>query len=509
MRVALAATAAVAVLGALAFLLLGRSPDEPPDAAARLVPAGALVYVHVSTAAGRGPDEELSKTLAKFPAYERLRTRLELAISRRAGGFDLDRDVRSWLGDEAAIAFLDTGTTTANSLVLLSVADEPKAQGVLARAVGAAGGVAYRGKAIRRFGSVAAAFTNGFLAIGQEESVRSAIDLGTRRGKALAGDAAYLAATVDRPPERTVDVYASADGVRRVLSVQAGFAGTIGRLLDHPKLRGVALTLGAGDPGLRVHVHQARNPGEAREFEPQLVDSVAASAAAYLGLGGLDAVASLLPAAGAQNLVARLRKALPEDSGVDLDRDVLAPLRGEVALSVTPALPTPIITIAALTSDEARTREALGRLQGILADVLGPAAEQGGAVPTFEERDLGDGVSAFALQLAPGFELLYAVFDGRLVVSTAVAGIQRVKDGGPPLRDEKAFKRTLDSLPDRAEALLFADLGQLLTLGDQAGFGNAPAFQTVRDTLRKVRAVGAVATREGNDTTAEFLLEIP
>ena len=508
-RLAVAAAGLLAVLLVAGWLLVLRGPQAPADGAAALVPADALVYLHLSTAEGRDEDERFAETLSKFPLYNRLRTGLELLVASRSGGFELERDVRSWLGDEAAIALLDTGTSAANSLLLLSVADEDKAQGVLTRAAGASGAVRYRGAVIRRFGSVAAAFAGGFLALGQEASVRAAIDRAAGRGRALATDPAYVAATGRRDAARTLDAYASPDGVRRVLAAQPGLAGAIGRLLDHPKLRGVSLSASAEDPGLRLRVRQVKRPNAARTFEPALLKSVPDTAAAYLGLGGLDAISSLLPNAGAEALLDRLRKALPADGGVNLDRDVLGPLRGEIALSVTPALPTPIITLVARTSDESRTREALGRLQGVLADTLGAAAEQSGSIPTFEERDLGDGVTAYALQLTPSFELLYAVFDGRVVLSTAAAGIQRVKDGGGALEDEESFERTVNRRPERTEALLFADLRQLLTLGDEAGFSDVPAYRTARDTLRRISAVGAVATREGNDTEAEFLLEIP
>jgi hypothetical protein len=64
-------------------------------------------------------------------------------------------------------------------------------------------------------------------------------------------------------------------------------------------------------------------------------------------------------------------------------------------------------------------------------------------------------------------------------------------------------------LPDRGEALAFADLAQLLTLGEQTGLLTGAASAASLEDLRRIRAVGAVAERVSSDTTAEFLFEIP
>ena len=493
----LGAVAALAAAGVAAFVLL-RGPSPPADRAAALVPADALAYLHVSTDPERAEDERLLALLRKFPSFARLRTRLEGLIGR-SGAFDFQRDVRPWLGREAGLALLDSGGPAANVLLLLEVADEPKAQGQLQRAAGAAGGVEHRGIAVRRFGGVAAAFVGGFLAIGQEAAVKAAIDRHRGDGRAL-GPATGL------PEARALDVRLSADGVRRVLRPQPGILGGAGALVDHPALRAVTLSLSPEEKGARVHVRQDKRAATGETFEPRLLDSVPDDAAAYIGLNGLEAAGTVLGAAGGGELLARIQERLPD---IDLERDVVGPLRGEVALSVTPALPIPVITLIARTRDEARTRDALSRLRGAIAELLVPEeGEAGGQVPTFEERRLG-GVTAYALALAPGVEVLYAVYDGRLIVSTAAAGIQRVADGGDSLRDDQRLERAGTRIPERAEALVFLDLAQLLTLGDQAGLDPGPAFQAARDDIRRIRTASVVAEREGPDTTAELFLEIP
>ena len=495
----LAGGAALLVVAAVAAFLLLRGPSPPADAAAELVPAGALAYVHVSTDPDRGEDERLGELLRKFPTFARLRERLEGVIGS-AGAFDFARDVRPWLGKEAGLALLDSGGPAANVLLLLEVADEPKAQGQLQRAAGAAGGVEHRGIAVRRFGGVAAAFVGGFLAIGQEAAVKQAIDLHRGSGRALGPAPETL------PEARSVDVRLSADGVRRVLRPQAGALGALGALVDHPALRGLTAALVPEEKGARLHVRQDKRSATGEPFAPKLIDAVPADASAYVGINGLESAGTVLGAAGGNEILRTIQDRLPE---IDFERDVIEPLRGEVALSVTPALPIPVVTLVARTSDEARTREALSQVRGAVAALLVPEdAAAGGQVPTFEERRVGN-VTAYALTLGPGVELLYAVFDGRLVVSTSVSGIERAGEDGDSIREKGGFERSGTKVPERAEALVFLDLAQLLTLGDLAGLDGSPAIEAVRDDLVRVRTVSVVAEREGPDTTAELFLEIP
>jgi hypothetical protein len=498
---------ALAAVAALVFgLLRGSGGAAPPDEAARLVPADALVYVHLSTDPDRDSDDELLKRLGRLPSFARARTLIEEAVKTQ-GGLDLRRDVRPWLGDEAAFALLASGGTVAPSLLLLAAKDEGKAKAALERI--SRGGTAgeHRGVAIKRFNGIAGALTGGFLAIGQEPAVQAAIERSQARGTALAGAARWTRARAGAPGDRSLDAYFSPEGVQRVLRPQAGLLGAAGAAIDDPALEGAGLTVSSAEGGLRARLRVLRSKASARPFEPKLLDRVPETAFAYLGLGGLDSVTALLPRSGLEGLMERAREALPPESGVDLDRDVLEPLRGEVAVSATLSLPFPQVTLIARTRDEKKTRDALGRLQGVLAEALGSGGEEG-AVPTFEERRL-DGVTAYAVKVGPTFEVLYAVSDGLLIVSTTAAGIERAREDGASLREAEPFERAVGEPEADSEALVFLDLRQLLTLGDLAGLTDSGALRNVREDLGAIRTAGAAARREGNDTIAEFFLEIP
>jgi Protein of unknown function (DUF3352) len=524
-RRAVAVAVGLAVLAVLAFVVRscgGDAATSPPAAdAAKLVPADALVYLHLSTDTDREAVEQALDLAERFPAFPRLRDAAVGRLSTATAGVSFERDVRPWLGDEAALALLNTRSQTAGSLVVLAVADRKKADAFLSRVAGTPNRTEYRGADVLSYGNAVAAFVDDFLVIGQQEGVRAAIDAQAGRAPPLSRNDVYRRATDDLDDGRVADVYASPDGVSRLLAAQGGALGAAGALLDQPALQGTAMSLSPRSDGLALRVHSVLDPRLARQvsrskpFEPKLVSSVPENAMAYLGLTRLDRAGERLLAAGLAGggagrqltqLLARAQRDLDRRAGVDLRRDVLPLLQGEVALWLAPAIPAPILTLIASTDDEDRTREAFARLQGPLARLLAqPGSDQ---VASFRERDV-DGAQVFQLLLGPGIELDYAVFDGKLVVSTSLAGVRAVKKRDGTLEDNGSFDATLGSRPDRVTSLVFLDFSQLLRLGERTGLSDSRSYLAVREDLRKVKAVGAAATGAENESTTELFIQIP
>jgi hypothetical protein len=129
-------------------------------------------------------------------------------------------------------------------------------------------------------------------------------------------------------------------------------------------------------------------------------------------------------------------------------------------------------------------------------------------VPAWQERDLGGGVQDFQLRIAPGIEFDYAVFDGKLVVSTALAGVRAVKDAKHRLGDDPSFSATLANRPDKVTSLVFLDFSALLALGERTGLSDSRSYLAVRDDLRKVKAVGAAAAGSGDESTTKVSIQI-
>jgi Protein of unknown function (DUF3352) len=500
--IALAVVAAVALAAGL-VCAGGGGEEGPPDDAARLVPAGALAYVHLSTDPDRAADRRLARFAEALPRVTRLRDQAVAAFAPQA--LDLERDVRPWLGDELAYA----AVSPADSLVLAEVADRPQAEALVARIGNLSGAAEYRGVRILVAGPTALAFVGDFLALGTEAAVRAAVDRDRGDGPRLADLDAYQRATEAAPADRSVVAYASAAGVREVLRSRQGLLGTLGALLDRPGLVGAGATVTAEEGGLRAHVRLAGGAPRDAAFEPLLLERIPEDAAAYLGIRDAPRLVRLFERLGAGGLIAAVRGVADEEAGIDLDSDLLAPLAGEVALAVTgPAHPAgdgaPVVTLKARTTDRARTENALARLQDPLARRLALP----GTVPGFRPEAFG-GLEGFILRVTPELSPSYVVSDEGLVLSTSPAGLD------PPrgtLAAGAGFEATVGSVPDRADSLVFLDLRQLLALGEQTGLTAVPGFATTRDDLRRVRAAGAVVAQDPahpTDTNAELFLQIP
>jgi Protein of unknown function (DUF3352) len=498
----LVALALVAVLALAAGLVCagGGGEEAPPDDAARLVPADALAYVHLSTDPDRPADRRLARFAAALPTVTRLRDQIVAAISPQA--FDLQRDVRPWLGDELAYA----AVSPADSLVLAEVADRAGAEALVARIGNLSGAAQYRGVRVLVAGPTALAFVGDFLAVGTEAAVRAAVDRDQGDGRRLSDLAAYEHAADGAPADRSVVAYASAAGVREVLAPRGGPLGALGALVDRPGLVAAGAAVTAEEGGLRAHVRLAGGAPRDAAFEPLLLERIPEDAAAYLGVRGAPRLARLLERLGAGGAVAAVRQVISDEAGIDFDQDLLAPLADEVAIAVTgPAGDgAPVVTLKARTTDPARTESALARLQEPLARRLALP----GTVPGFKPETFG-GLEGFTLRVTPELAPSYAVSADGVVISTSPAGLD------PPqgtLAAAAGFEATVGSVPDRAESLVFLDLRQLLALGEQTGLMAVPGFATARDDLGRVRAVGAIVTQDRShptDTTAELFLQIP
>ena len=523
-RRALVLIAAGLVVLVVVLLLRSCGSDAPPaEGAARFVPARVLAWVHVSTDRGRDGVQRAVDLAKRFPSYGRLQDRLLARLASGAQPVRYDRDLAPWLGREVGLALLDTTGQTAGTLIVAAVSDRGKADAYLRRS-GQSSTATYRGVVIRRFGTVASTITGGYLLIGQESVLRGVIDSRHGQGKTLAADGTYRRAMRGLPAGRAADAYLTPGGVRRLLQPQGGVLGVAGVLLDQPALAGAGVALTAQGGDARLTVHSIRDPRLARgrpptfgSFAPSLTGAVTKNVMAYVGISQLDkaarrilSISAATGAAGAriQQLLRTRAQDFSRRTGVNVERDVLPLFRGEVALSLTASLPSPYLTVIARTSDEARTRTALGKLQAPLVQLFLPQTAQPGQAPTFAERDIGGGVQAFSLDLAAGVQINYAVFGGKLVISTNLEGVRAVKRARGSLTDNGSYQATLGGRPKRVTSLVFLDFSQLLGLGERTGLNANRSYLAVRNDLRRIRALGASTSGGGTESTTELRLQI-
>lgn len=504
----LAAAGALALLVALAvvvaLLVRGGSSGEPiAERAAELVPADALVYVHLSTDGERAPVRDALKLAEGFPSWRAARDAIlaRLVVAGEDDGpIDAEAEVGAWLGDEMALALLDVPSGTAQSLVLLAVDDEEAARAFVARGARRSGpSERHRGVRLDRYGAVHAAVVDGFLVLGQSAAVRRAIDLTHGTGEALAREPTFVALGDRLPDDRVADAYATPDGLRRLLLPAGGAYALAGVLLDRPSLVATALALTPGEPGARLVVESRVGDRTAEAFEPRLVDAVPRGALAYMGSQGLDRTATrLLAAAGTDELARLLRRArrtLGDDGAGEVQEHLLGLLREETALVILPGVPAPTMVVIARTGDEEATRAALDRIAEALPRLLDDA----------EVTREGD---ALVLR-AGGTELHAAVFDGKLAIATAADGIAAARDPEGGLGDEDAFDAVLPAWEEPVTSIVFLDFSQLLRLGEQTGLNDSREYLAVKPDLDRVRSVGASSTGTGEDTSTEIRISIP
>ena len=74
-------------------------------------------------------------------------------------------------------------------------------------------------------------------------------------------------------------------------------------------------------------------------------------------------------------------------------------------------------------------------------------ATGGPQVPSFQTKEV-DGVAVHSVQVSPSVDLSYAVFDGKLVISTQPEGIAQVRSSGDSLAGTGAYEAADGSPPE-------------------------------------------------------------
>jgi hypothetical protein len=518
----------VGVIVIAVIVIGGGSGSGPPDtAAARLVPSDALAYVSLSLDRGRPAVKQALAVAGRLPdfpiagAAALVRLGAVLSGGRSA---DFTSQIKPWLGDEAALALLNTTTSTAGTAIVIAVKDRGAAQKfVLSQGAVARG--SYRGTPLLAYPSgIELAFVGDFLVLGQDTSVRAVIDVAAGSTPSLAASAVYRRATATEPSDRVLDAYASLAGVRRLLAPQGGLIGGLGDLLYQPALEGAAIAISPTAQGARVSVHSALDPtlshlhgSSATPFTPTLQGVMPSGASlmldvsslAHSGSQVLDAGAAAGVAGGIGPLLSRLGSALKSE-GVNL-ASIVSIFASETAVAVVPHGRTPTLVVVARAGDQARVRSQLAGLEVPLAQLFQRpstgSSSSAGSEPVFNDRQV-DGVTAHQLALATGLQLDYAVFRGLVVISTSLQGIEAVAQQTHTLSSDPSFRATLGNRPKLVTAMVYSNLGQLLTLGGLTGVTQSSTLTKLRPDLAKLQALGLTTTRGAGDSSAQLSLAI-
>jgi hypothetical protein len=474
--------------------------DDGADAIA-LVPADAYAYGHVELDPDSGQVEQAGELAAKLPSFEEILQGSLQAAGDLDAGIDLRSEVYPWLGDEIAFAVVPGPRGAPLPLALLGTEDPEDAE--------------------RFAASIGASFRlrDDFILLGEAPALRAADQAeGTAEGSLEDDDAAaeVLGGLSD---ERVADAYVSEEGIGRLLLGRGGLAAQLGTFADYRASTGIGAAAVAEDAGIRLELHSDLDPERAEatpgffaafpEFEPRLAEALAPGTLAMLGIGDPSrTIRALLEQAdaavpGISAAFDRLNANLQRQGAVDLEDGLVPLLRGEAAAAIAPGRPVPYATLVFDEVDEARVREAVARLQAPLVAALDPART--GVAPTFSERQV-DGVPVRALRISRAIDLTYAVFDGKLVISTGPEGVEQAISGEDSLAGDESFQTVTAGSSDGVSALVFLNLEGLVELAEPIGLAEIVAgFRADLDTLE---ALGLTIRSDEDSLDTKIFLEI-
>jgi len=486
----------------------------PTDDAIALVPGDAMAYLHIDLDRDSNQFSTAEDVASRLPHFGQIQQGIFAALGV-APDLNLRDDLGPWIGDEAALAAVGRGEP--QPLALLAVKDKEGAQRFLAKlGDGKPHHVKNGGDSFRVYGN-GLAFTelSGFLVLGSAPAVKAAIDVGKNGGKALSTSKPVDAVRDFLPEQRLVDLYLSAPGIDQFLASRGGLASQLDTFVDFGASSGIAAALVAEDAGLELQIDSALDPEKVKanptffqafpSFDPSLAGEFSPDTLLFVDIADpAETVRALLRQAAdaAPGLVEAFNRFEGEVSrgGVDIERGVLPVLSGEAAVGVELGA-APYVTAVFKDVDEDRAREQMARLQVPLVAALSPVRT--GQAPSFESKKVGDTLMR-SVRLSPTLTLAYAIFDGKLVVSTNPAGVRQAVEGDETLDGSDAFRAATSSASGGVSALVFLNLEGLVRRSEPLGLD-----QIVRgfaEDVSKLKGLGlSVRSDEDSLNTTLFL----
>ncbi|MGH2983838.1 MAG: DUF3352 domain-containing protein [Solirubrobacterales bacterium] len=494
----------------------------PPDETIAFVPANAVLYAHLSLDSDSHQHELTSDLAEELPDVINLLRQATSALPTPSGKpVDVSTSILPWADQDLALVQVPGPGKSSPPAFIVGVGDRGAADQFLA-------GIAPQGKAqsAEQNGSPLSLYPGGFataysgdqLIFGSEAAVRAGLDAEAGRAPGLEGSD-QDAARDELPDVRFAEVYLSRAGVERTLVGRQGGATQLETFVDYGATSGLAASATAQDDGVEINLVSRLDPAllersptffaNLPEFEPGLAGEAGERALGYIGVGEVGAtLATLLESAGAQGegLAGSLRalaQSLQQEAGVDPLRDLLPALGGQAALVAEPTDGIPYASLIVDDIDEEKASAALARLQKPLVEALG--TQTGTAAPSFEQSE-EDGVTVSSLRVSPTVNLSYAVFDGKLVVSTDPAGVAQVHSGEGGLAGSSSYEAALDQLPDQVSVLVFLNLDELLGLAEQAGLAEDPLYASLSDDISQIRSLGLAVNGDDDQLKSELFL---
>jgi hypothetical protein len=513
----------IAVLGVLIFVPVPGIPCSvspaktcvPSDDAIDLVPADADAYLHFNLDPDSSQYSTAQDVLGRLPHAGQIEQGL-FSTSGLAPGVDLRADLGGWIGDEAAFATIGKQE---RPLALYAVGEPGGAKSFESKL--GAGKVRRVGKpasGYRVYGNgLAFADADDFLLVGSAPAVRAA-RAASRSGHTLAEDELADQVRDELPEQRLADVYLSPSGVQRFLTGLGAASDQLDTFVDFGRSRGAALALVAKGNGLEIQLDSLlRKPkkGPAKtffsafpSFSPGLAGQFSADTLLYLSIANpSETVNALLAQADktSPGLAAAFKRFQDQlrSGGVDLRKGVLPALGDQAAVGVATGGTGPYLTAAFANVDEDRARTQTAKLQSPLVKALSPGRT--GQAPSFDAKKVGD-VVVRSVRISPALDLAYAIFDGKLVVSTNPVGVRQAIEGDDSLDGSEAYQASTSGAQNGVSALVFLNLESLVRSSQPLGLG-----QIVRgfgEDIAKLSGLGLTVKSDEDSLQSTLFVDI-
>jgi hypothetical protein len=495
----------------------------PSNDTIAFVPRDAVLYVHLTVNSDSHQWDLAGDLHDELPNFAVLLQSDTRALATPAGRqVDLGHEVLPWAKDDLSLFGVPGPKGKTPEAYIVGVGDAGKADRFLASLSTGA-----KAKQVKVGGDTLSVYSNGLATVrtgdealfGSVVAVRAALAARSGRAPRLEGSGQDASRSA-LPDVRLAELYLSPAGVQRFLAGKPGTATQLNTFVDYGATAGMAVSLRARDDGVEVNLVsdldpklEQKNPtvfASLPRFGPALADEAGSRALGYIGVGDLGPAlnrALATAGAGAQGLAGSLRRLaqrLQKEAGVDPLKDLLPALGGQAALVAEPTDTLPYASLIVDGVDEKKAADALASLQRPLLRAVGTGT---GQVPSFQSREI-DGVAVHSVQVSPTVELSYAIFDGKLVISTQPEGISQVRSSGETLAGTGAYEAATGHLPDSVSALVFLNLDEVLGLAQQAGLAEDPLFASLSEDISHVQSLGLAVRGSDEELRSELFLAI-
>lgn len=438
---------AVALVTCLAVVAAGcgaGSGGASSAGGAEIAPASSPLFISVNTDLGGDQITTFRTLLDKFPGSDGL---LRMALAElEQKDVDFEQDVKPALGPELDIVLLDPGqggeTSNPEVVALLQPNDPAKLDALLEKDTDGTPTVKEE--------------VDGWTVLAESQASIDRFKQMRSSGGTLADSGRFTDAMEGLPDDALARAYVNADAI--VKSYQETGAPLSAQAFDQLFPNGVpsvGATVSAEEGGLRFQA-TGKTTQPTDTFEASLPDELPAGALAYVGFNNLaKGVRESLKSAGEANdqfdqQLGQIELVL----GLSIDRDVLPLFEQEGAIAVYPAASGsgfPGIQLVVKVDDQ---EQAVGTIDKVLAR----AAQFLPGIPTPRSIDIG-GVKAKAVEYQ-GTTIIYAGFDGKLVITNAADTIEAMQGSGEKLSDDQTYTSARENadVPGETSGIFYVNL---------------------------------------------------